>query len=175
MPYCAYIPRASLSAVIISAVIFMVDYHVVKPLWRSSSKIQSLAPEAGFVAQKLVLSYSFRCYRLQNDQIHEFGHTLMLHLKWNSTIFESTFIMEGTTVKKLTNFICQFHNIKQDKLLKHFFVYISKAKHFRNFTVITSLKSCSYFKLFLHLFSFCLPFQNCPLQAFIRTEQSALF
>ena len=38
MPYCAFIPKASLAAVIITAVIFMVDYEVVKPMWRSKSK-----------------------------------------------------------------------------------------------------------------------------------------
>ena len=35
MPYCAYIPKASLAAVIITAVIFSVEYHVIKPMWRS--------------------------------------------------------------------------------------------------------------------------------------------
>lgn len=38
VPACAYIPKATLSAVIISAVIFMVEHHVVKPLWKASSK-----------------------------------------------------------------------------------------------------------------------------------------
>ncbi|XP_008197201.2 sodium-independent sulfate anion transporter [Tribolium castaneum] len=37
-PYFAYIPKASLAAVIISAVIFMIEYEVVKPMWRSSKK-----------------------------------------------------------------------------------------------------------------------------------------
>jgi sodium-independent sulfate anion transporter 11 len=41
MPYCAFIPKASLAAVIITAVIFMVDYEVVKPMWRSKSKLFS--------------------------------------------------------------------------------------------------------------------------------------
>jgi len=35
MPYCAFIPKATLSAVIITAVIFSVEYEVVKPLWGS--------------------------------------------------------------------------------------------------------------------------------------------
>ena len=38
MPYCAYIPKASLAAVIITAVIFSVEYEVVRPMWRSKSK-----------------------------------------------------------------------------------------------------------------------------------------
>ena len=41
MPFCAYIPKATLSAVIITAVIFIVEYHVVKPMWKSKSKFFS--------------------------------------------------------------------------------------------------------------------------------------
>lgn len=37
-PYFAYIPKASLAAVIICAVIYMIEYEVVKPMWRSSRK-----------------------------------------------------------------------------------------------------------------------------------------
>jgi solute carrier family 26 (sodium-independent sulfate anion transporter), member 11 len=37
-PYFQYIPRAALSAVIISAVIFMIEYEVVKPLWKCSKR-----------------------------------------------------------------------------------------------------------------------------------------
>ena len=39
MPYCAFIPKATLSAVIMTAVIFSVEYEVVLPIWRSKSKI----------------------------------------------------------------------------------------------------------------------------------------
>ena len=38
MPYCAYIPKASLAAVIITAVIFSVEYEVIRPMWKSKSK-----------------------------------------------------------------------------------------------------------------------------------------
>ena len=38
MPYCAFIPKASLSAVIMTAVIFSVEYEVVMPIWSSKSK-----------------------------------------------------------------------------------------------------------------------------------------
>nr|CAD7448518.1 unnamed protein product [Timema bartmani] len=34
-PYFAYIPKASLAAVIVAAVVFMVEFHVVKPMWRT--------------------------------------------------------------------------------------------------------------------------------------------
>ncbi|KAK6643064.1 hypothetical protein RUM43_004567 [Polyplax serrata] len=37
-PYFFYIPKASLSAVIICAVIFMIEYEVVKPMWKSNRK-----------------------------------------------------------------------------------------------------------------------------------------
>lgn len=37
-PYFQYIPRAALSAVIISAVIFMIEYEVIKPLWKCSRR-----------------------------------------------------------------------------------------------------------------------------------------
>lgn len=35
MPYTAFIPKASLAAVIITAVIFSVEHHIVKPVWDS--------------------------------------------------------------------------------------------------------------------------------------------
>ncbi|KDR24301.1 sodium-independent sulfate anion transporter-like isoform X2 [Zootermopsis nevadensis] len=34
-PYFYYIPKTSLAAVIIAAVVFMVEFHVVKPMWRT--------------------------------------------------------------------------------------------------------------------------------------------
>lgn len=37
-PYFAFIPKTSLAAVIICAVIFMIEYEVVKPMWRSNRK-----------------------------------------------------------------------------------------------------------------------------------------
>lgn len=36
-PYFRFIPKASLAAVIIAAVIFMVELHVIKPMWRTKS------------------------------------------------------------------------------------------------------------------------------------------
>lgn len=38
MPYCAYIPKAALAAVVVTAVIFNVTHDVVAPMWRSSSR-----------------------------------------------------------------------------------------------------------------------------------------
>ncbi len=38
MEYCAFIPKATLAAVIITAVIFSVEIHVIKPLWKSTSE-----------------------------------------------------------------------------------------------------------------------------------------
>ena len=38
MPYTAFIPKATLAAVIITAVIFSVEHHVIKPIWSSKSE-----------------------------------------------------------------------------------------------------------------------------------------
>lgn len=37
-PYFHFIPRAALSSVIISAVIFMIEYEVIRPMWRCSRR-----------------------------------------------------------------------------------------------------------------------------------------
>ncbi|KAF5285567.1 hypothetical protein FQR65_LT13201 [Abscondita terminalis] len=37
-PYFAFIPKSSLAAVIICAVIFMIEYEIVKPMWKSNKK-----------------------------------------------------------------------------------------------------------------------------------------
>lgn len=36
-PYFSFIPRATLASVIVSAVIFMIEVKVIKPMWRSKS------------------------------------------------------------------------------------------------------------------------------------------
>ena len=38
MPYGAFIPKATLAAVIMTAVIFNLEYEVVLPIWSSKSK-----------------------------------------------------------------------------------------------------------------------------------------
>ena len=40
-PLCYYIPKSALSAVIISAVLQMVDYKIVMKLWRVGSEYMS--------------------------------------------------------------------------------------------------------------------------------------
>lgn len=37
-PYFSYIPKATLAAIIIAAVVFMVEVKVIKPMWRTKSK-----------------------------------------------------------------------------------------------------------------------------------------
>lgn len=37
-PYFYFIPKSSLAAIIIAAVVFMVEVKVVKPMWRAKSK-----------------------------------------------------------------------------------------------------------------------------------------
>ncbi|XP_014243338.1 sodium-independent sulfate anion transporter-like [Cimex lectularius] len=48
-PYFHYIPRSTLSAVLISAVIFLIDWEIVVPLWRAS-KVDFLTLVVSFVA-----------------------------------------------------------------------------------------------------------------------------
>ena len=40
MPYCAFIPKATLAAVIMTAVIFSVEHHVIRPMWSSKSEMK---------------------------------------------------------------------------------------------------------------------------------------
>lgn len=40
-PYFYYIPKASLAAVLISAVIFMIDWSIITVLWKGSSELCS--------------------------------------------------------------------------------------------------------------------------------------
>jgi MFS superfamily sulfate permease-like transporter len=42
-----FIPKAALAAVIIAAVVFMVEYHVVKPIWKTKSEYISNAQGLG--------------------------------------------------------------------------------------------------------------------------------
>jgi hypothetical protein len=43
-PYFYFIPKATLSSVIICAVIFMVELGMVKPMWKSNSEYHSNRP-----------------------------------------------------------------------------------------------------------------------------------
>uniref|UniRef100_A0A1B0C4U1 STAS domain-containing protein n=1 Tax=Glossina palpalis gambiensis TaxID=67801 RepID=A0A1B0C4U1_9MUSC len=52
-PYFQFIPKAALSAVIVSAVIFMIEFEVVKPLWRCSRR--ELLPGAVTFVMSLAL------------------------------------------------------------------------------------------------------------------------
>lgn len=36
--YFEFIPKSALAAIIISAILFMVEYNVIKPMWRAKSK-----------------------------------------------------------------------------------------------------------------------------------------
>jgi len=42
-----FIPKAALAAIIIAAVIFMVEYHVVVPIWKTKSEYISNAQGQG--------------------------------------------------------------------------------------------------------------------------------
>lgn len=65
-PYFYFIPKASLAAVIICAVIFMIEYEVVKPMWKSSRKSESfvIAGTLCLDALKLALIVFSQCLLL---------------------------------------------------------------------------------------------------------------
>jgi MFS superfamily sulfate permease-like transporter len=46
-PLFYFIPKAALAAIIIAAVIFMVEVHVVVPIWKTKSKYMSNAQGLG--------------------------------------------------------------------------------------------------------------------------------
>ncbi|XP_054282437.1 sodium-independent sulfate anion transporter-like [Macrosteles quadrilineatus] len=52
-PYFHYIPKASLAAVIIAAVVFMVEFHVIKPIWRTN-KMDLIPAAATFLSCLLI-------------------------------------------------------------------------------------------------------------------------
>lgn len=52
--YFEYIPKAALAAVIISAILFMVEYDVIKPMWRAKSEYQYIC--VGFIFTDLIYS-----------------------------------------------------------------------------------------------------------------------
>jgi len=52
-PYFHYIPKASLAAVIIAAVVFMVEFHVIKPIWRTN-KMDLIPAGATFLSCLLI-------------------------------------------------------------------------------------------------------------------------
>jgi solute carrier family 26 (sodium-independent sulfate anion transporter), member 11 len=43
-PYFYFIPRTSLAAVIIAAVIFMVEFQVIMPMWKTKSELFARLP-----------------------------------------------------------------------------------------------------------------------------------
>ncbi|XP_050537914.1 sodium-independent sulfate anion transporter-like [Daktulosphaira vitifoliae] len=52
-PYFVYIPKAALAAVIIAAVVFMVELHVIKPMWRTK-KIDLIPAFATFLCSLMI-------------------------------------------------------------------------------------------------------------------------
>jgi sodium-independent sulfate anion transporter 11 len=69
MPFCAYIPKASLAAVIITAVIFSVEYEVVRPMWRSKSKNLKLLIVSEHIWELKVVIHFVQCCKNAN-KIH---------------------------------------------------------------------------------------------------------
>ncbi len=71
MPGCAYIPKSALAAVIITAVIFSVEFHVVRPMWRSKSKYCS----------QVVWHWNYPIFSVRRVRsAGDVCHVLLLHL-----------------------------------------------------------------------------------------------
>jgi sodium-independent sulfate anion transporter 11 len=66
LPYCAFIPTASLAAVIITAVIFSVEHALLRPLWRS--KRVDMIP--GFVCFLVGLFYELEMGIFSGTVVH---------------------------------------------------------------------------------------------------------
>lgn len=64
-PYFSFIPRATLAAIIIAAVIFMVEVKVVRPMWRTKSKktcFQKYQINLGYINELFVHVFRIRSH-----------------------------------------------------------------------------------------------------------------
>uniref|UniRef100_A0A1B6BYH8 SLC26A/SulP transporter domain-containing protein n=1 Tax=Clastoptera arizonana TaxID=38151 RepID=A0A1B6BYH8_9HEMI len=84
-PYFYYIPKASLAAVIIAAVVFMVELHVIKPIWRTN-KMDLIPAFATFLSCLLIrlelgivigigINVLFLLYASARPSVHVEKHT----------------------------------------------------------------------------------------------------
>ena len=96
MPSLAYIPKAILSSVIITSVIFMVEFEELKPMWKSRSTI--FLPISTLLMRIMsCLQYRLNtfatCFRIGTDSVR--SHFLLLslcqhgvrHLNWSRRSF----------------------------------------------------------------------------------------
>ena len=96
MPSLAYIPKAILSSVIITSVIFMVEFEELKPMWKSRSTIfLPIIP----LLMRIMSCLQYRlntfatCFRIGTDSVR--SHFLLLslcqhgvrHLNWSRSSF----------------------------------------------------------------------------------------
>uniref|UniRef100_A0A2S2R092 Sodium-independent sulfate anion transporter n=1 Tax=Sipha flava TaxID=143950 RepID=A0A2S2R092_9HEMI len=104
-PYLVYIPKAALAAVIIAAVVFMVELHVVKPMWRTK-KIDLIPAFATFLCSLLIrleigivvgiaINVIILLYTLARPSVHvekqqsEFGYEYLVITPDRSLVFPS--------------------------------------------------------------------------------------
>lgn len=66
-PYFYYIPKTALAAVIIAAVVFMVEFQVVKPMWRTKSEYELNFQDK--FRYTLDDTLTLLCFRLEIDLI----------------------------------------------------------------------------------------------------------
>lgn len=82
-PYFYYIPKASLAAVIIAAVVFMVEFHVVKPMWRTKSKSFC---NLQYVSTGVTLNVSHMCYRSSSCKLPVKNNVYVLYMLKRLTV-----------------------------------------------------------------------------------------
>ncbi|XP_022178519.1 sodium-independent sulfate anion transporter-like [Myzus persicae] len=104
-PYLVYIPKAALAAVIIAAVVFMVELQVVKPMWRTK-KIDLIPAFATFLCSLLIrlevgivvgiaINVIILLYTLARPSVHvekqqsEFGYEYLVITPDRSLVFPS--------------------------------------------------------------------------------------
>ncbi|XP_050432630.1 sodium-independent sulfate anion transporter-like [Adelges cooleyi] len=114
-PYFVYIPKAALAAVIIAAVVFMVELHVVKPMWRTK-KIDLIPAFATFLCSLLIrlevgivvgiaINVIILLYTLARPRVHvekrknDFGHEYLVITPDRSLVFPSVEYVRSVVTK----------------------------------------------------------------------------
>ncbi|VVC31758.1 Hypothetical protein CINCED_3A016532 [Cinara cedri] len=114
-PYFVYIPKAALAAVIIAAVVFMVELHVIKPMWRTK-KLDLIPAFATFLCSLLIrlevgivvgiainvitLLYTLARPRVRVEkQISEFGYEYLVITPDRSLVFPSVEYVRAVVTK----------------------------------------------------------------------------
>lgn len=77
-PYFYFIPRATLAAVLISAVCFMIDYEIIPVLWRNNSTFLLLFFDAA-------VSFNY-CCRIRS--FYQYSNVYFVIVTWDRNRFD---------------------------------------------------------------------------------------